>query len=429
MNRRITLLMWILVLTISGSVEGATWYMRQSTDVIKWHLVNPDDVICVSGTITSKIMVSASGIPGHPILVDFRCPGLPAGVADGSGQAGSPIQVIGRNNITLRGAECRNSSAACVFVGTSTDVLLENINAHHSKRGVEFYNVSNSTIQNSNAFSNASNGIFIQTVTGGTSAAIMLDGVRAWANSGGGIRTHGTSTSNPVRDVTIRNCETYGNSDGVYLVNTSGAVVNSSVSHDNTLASMYGEGYGFAAEACDHCTFYGNEAYGNQYKGLELWAEDSRPVYGLDVHQNYFHDNNVARAPWACEVDLNHQIGSVAAGARVKIYSNIISGPCGLLIHDGFTGIEIYSNSIMGAKAWAGLAAMFFSAGANNISWHNNTLQGDDAPAFWTSNAGVGSSLRHYGNSYYSRSSAAVRYQGSDHTSADFETGAIGISN
>lgn len=334
----------------------------------------------------------------------------------------------------------------CIITSASTTFTVQYCDlAGGTKYGIYCYACSNNVFRYNTVHGFGQIGIYLANPTNNLqSSGVTVDHNTVYDNVTAGIRTAGKLTNascdgDPagtpcVVDTTngkgwlltptITNNTTYRNGSGIYLVATRGALVQGNVSFSNS----GGENYGLAGEICDQCVWKGNEAYSNAGKALEVWANDAGTQTGVQVIGNYFHDNNTSHFASACNFDLNHGPGAnTASGSNILVAGNVLSGGCGILIHDAYTGVIVANNTVVHTdQTYALLGGIFLSTNSTG-TLQNNIVQADQTYALLGSNTGSIGAWTHDHNDYYAPNSATpIRVNSTNYAAAtSWEASAI----
>ena len=423
----------------AGKVSaGDTLYVCPGTYSIK--TTGAQLNVGTSGSVGNPITITAADTADKPVLDGAYVAGCTPGTncsGDLINNSNGRIYIIVQNLIlqNCAGNDC------IIMAGTQTGSIVQNniIRGTNIKYGVYGYQATNLKVLANDIAGCRGVGIYVYTATNlGTADADVIQHNAVHDNPGVGIRVSGHlvniscgkpalacqadsyATNAQVLDNTV-----YGNGSGIYHVAARGVLTQDNLVYGNIDTSVVPvENYGMAGEICDQCSWVHNEVYGNASKGLETWGTDLSTTSSLTVARNYIHGNNTRGTLYACELDLNHDVGDVAAGSNINIYSNIFVGTC-VVLHGAYTGVTVYNNTLYGGAAVSGLSGLFLPAETFDLTLKNNIIRAINTYTLWSADAGISGTFIHTNNAYFTDGAVVVRSASINYTAPNWEASAI----
>ncbi len=357
--------------TTAGNAHAATWFNTSGNWGVGATKVNVGDTVILSGTITTRLVVQASGSAGNITTILFA---TGAKLSTAAWTSTGALDVNGKSYITIDGG-------------------------------------ATGTIGGPNGNSALSNGIIESTDNGVGLGHTVADAKGITAASSGG---HVTITGMVIRNLFVRASgtdTTSSSNKGVYIDGYSDVLITNCIFHDMEIATLFEY-----RSTCSNYEYSYITAYNCNWGGGAGPAEDGSTLSSLLVHDNYFYawsnwdDTSVSNSyhhngfftfgsasqPTSTVTGVryyNNQVGSGTSGEWGTRASS------GLWIQDKVSDVETYNNLVIGGTTYPPDGLIGFNPAAALTSTYrayNNTLVSTDNTVgtaiwidSWQSGAGV----------------------------------------
>ena len=379
-----------------------------------WSGVTSDDTVYICGSISSQVVIGASGTYGHPVTLKF-CKDMEASC--GTGNQGKLSTAV----FPALGAIYNSGKSYLTIDGNNVGVI-ENTNNgdlltyHNNSVGIysngDNVEIKNLTIQN----------IYVK-VYNSEAAGMAIDG--------GGMALYGSNVSAHHNVITMA-------PSGITHINTSGATKsNISLHHNITYDTNWGiqAAVGVAGSISDSVYIYNNditltdawtistEPSWYHHNGSYCFSGDGLGlITNLSFYNNYIH--SLTSHVWAASGFIHADYGIKS----IRVYNNLLVGdvngspsPAFIFVNNGGTTnavIDIYNNTIIGINSTRGIMLDTPGTGTK-LTTKNNIIKGVTIGVQVTSPGNV--TIDSDNNSFYNNS--YVAYAGAYYTTlANWQT-------
>lgn len=332
--------------------------------------VSAGDTLYVCGAHTEKLSVGVQGTSGNQVVIDGGCPDEAGTIVVGgtATQAISLVYTVSTRFITIQNftllsggtsgtVHCNSAEIAHQCQNT---IIQDNIIACTvdsgtisgiSIRGPRGVTITRNTITgNSGAcgfgikLDTAVTGVDLTTLINNT---ISYNTVSDFGNAGIAPHSGPSAPANIIPGPTyVYNNTVYNNGDGIYVIGHDKVEVYNNVSHDNNRTNKTGEGYCYASTWANLAHWHDNIGYNCRSKGIEVYADNSRALTGVNITRNFFYNCGTSLVAFRACIHVSNN-GAAENWTNVLVSNNYTEGgSSGIQIHSNVSGI-VFNNTIV----------------------------------------------------------------------------------